>query len=50
MKIGVSKKANWNWNNWNTWSTQQTINSSKKWIINEIRHFKSDCARYAKPW
>ena len=30
MKIGVSKKANWNWNNWNTWSTQQTINSSKK--------------------
>ena len=25
MEIGVSKKANWNWNNWNTRSKQSLI-------------------------
>ena len=35
-----------NWNNWN-WNAKQYYYSSKKLKINEIRHFKSDCTRYA---
>ena len=30
MEFGVSKKANWNWNNWNIRSMQYAIDSPKK--------------------